>query len=373
MDLSKLSLKTDLDFQNSLKLSDINGITGIIDNTVTGADSLTGLLFPSTEAANINYDIHRYDDNGGAYPIINQYPERFAFLFDIKEDYKLRLQSEITDHWTEENFVVNDHVANKPIEIELTGKVNEVRLNQYWRTKSNEETKSEKKGKGLWSAGESFVSNTADRFAEKAGSLTQFAPNIVNQAIQLKNSVKMAYNAANKAKQFVNKLKSIGDESVPMNKNNTIKREQVDKFNNKPSRQFNFVRKWFCAWWQSKTPFILVTPYGTFYNMYIIDFNATQGKETAYTTNVAIKFKQLNIARTKINNKKSKVHRDSIEQSKGQLYLSQGFKVNKYPDVAGLEVKNKRVAQTMNCMDKNFDSVTKQHADENNSDLFGVR
>lgn len=44
-----------------------------------------------------------------------------GFKFNIPEREQIKLQSEITDHYTDENNPVQDHIARKPITITLTG------------------------------------------------------------------------------------------------------------------------------------------------------------------------------------------------------------------------------------------------------------
>jgi len=46
-----------------------------------------------------------------------------GFLFDIPETENVSMKSNITDHFTEENFTVQDHIALSPFTITLTGSV----------------------------------------------------------------------------------------------------------------------------------------------------------------------------------------------------------------------------------------------------------
>lgn len=49
-----------------------------------------------------------------------------GFEFDIPSGENVTLTSDITDHWTENNSFVNDHIVNKPIRITLKGFVGEL-------------------------------------------------------------------------------------------------------------------------------------------------------------------------------------------------------------------------------------------------------
>lgn len=49
-----------------------------------------------------------------------------GFLFDIPQTERIRLAAQITDHFTEDNEAIQDHVAFDPIKLTLTGMVGEL-------------------------------------------------------------------------------------------------------------------------------------------------------------------------------------------------------------------------------------------------------
>lgn len=49
-----------------------------------------------------------------------------GFVFSIKESDEINLESDITDHYVEDNSAVQDHIALKPIRIKLRGYVGEL-------------------------------------------------------------------------------------------------------------------------------------------------------------------------------------------------------------------------------------------------------
>lgn len=53
-----------------------------------------------------------------------------GFLFDIPETETVKLQAQITSHFTEDNFSIQDHIAFEPITITLTGLVAELVLSR---------------------------------------------------------------------------------------------------------------------------------------------------------------------------------------------------------------------------------------------------
>jgi len=49
-----------------------------------------------------------------------------GFVFDIPISEQLQLNSQITDHWLEDNSAIQDHIALEPVRITLTGEVGEL-------------------------------------------------------------------------------------------------------------------------------------------------------------------------------------------------------------------------------------------------------
>ena len=49
-----------------------------------------------------------------------------GFVFQIPDTEEITLTSDVTDHFTENNSFINDHVVNKPIQVTLTGSIGEL-------------------------------------------------------------------------------------------------------------------------------------------------------------------------------------------------------------------------------------------------------
>ncbi len=251
MDLSNLKYTAGLmDSNKSQVMQDINAITGLTTNSVS---SLQALIFPQK---GINEDIDpTTPQNVGITAIYNGKKE--GFVFDLKEDYRLSLNSDITDHYVENNRAIQDHIALKPITIEVSGKVSEVNLN----TPYDEEEDIDFAKKAL---------NAVDSYYNRLGSLPQFAPNIINQARDITNTAKGVYDTYKTFSSFVKKASG----------------EQQQ------TRQSKIVSR-FRDYWVNRTKFVIVTPFCVLENMYILDFSANQPKNTKYVTEIKIKFKQI--------------------------------------------------------------------------------
>jgi hypothetical protein len=49
-----------------------------------------------------------------------------GWVFDVEKETNIKLQSDVTDNYTESGSYINDHIVNKPIEITLTGYIGEL-------------------------------------------------------------------------------------------------------------------------------------------------------------------------------------------------------------------------------------------------------
>lgn len=295
MDLTQLSknlkIKTDFDANARFGLSDINSITGIVDNSVT---SLQALIFSNRNAEYDDFDPTNYDVTG----ITSGYDKK-CFIFDLKKEYKFLLSSDITDHYVEENLAIQDQIALKPIMLEVTGSIGEVdfksTLNRSKLQRSNEAKIASEIKTGQKDFTPIDMFNATDSYLDRMGSLTSFAPNLVNQSLQIYNSAKSAYVMANKV--------------INLNKqdSSTERQRDIEGYNEdtiKQTKQFEWIN-WFRTQWEKRASFTIVTPYGVLYNMYILDLSASQPENTRYVTNLSIKFKQIRKATTIRRGKKA--------------------------------------------------------------------
>ena len=285
---SQLKLKTDFNANNSLGLNDINGITGIVDNSVS---SLQALIF-SNKAEFEDIDPTKFDVTG----MTSGYDKK-CFVFDLKKDYKFTLSSDITDHYVESNVAIQDHIGLKPIILEVSGSIGEITLSSSKGKTSN--NIANEIGQDNVSPKNKNIFNAVDSYLGRMGSLTSFAPNIVNQALNVYNSAKYVYGAANKVINLGKKDST--------NKSGYDYTEGYDEETINKTKQFYYI-DWFKTQWWNRASFTIVTPYGVLTDMYIMDLNAVQPDNTRYVTNLNIKFKQ--IRRAKIIKRSRKTAQD---------------------------------------------------------------
>lgn len=312
---SNLKLKTNFNADSALRLRDINSITGVVDNSVT---SLQALIFSNNVPEYDDLDPTKFDVTG----ITSGYDSK-CFIFDVKKEYKLNLSSDITDHYVEDNVAIQDHIGLKPIILEVTGCIGEVDLSS--RTTKNKSKNENKIANEIGVNKKGNIFNSVDSYLGRMGSLSSFAPNITNQALDIYNTAKFGYATVSKIINLdkQDKIKSGFDYT-----------EDYDEETIKITKQFSYI-DWFKTQWWNRASFTIVTPYGVLTDMYILDLSASQPENTRYVTNLSIKFKQIR-----------KAHIISRGKKVSQVRETQGAKTF---DLGSLEVPDlyKKMIETM--------------------------
>lgn len=371
MDLTQLSsnlkVKTDFNAGSSLGLRDINSITGIVDNSVT---SLQALIFPTRNAENDDRNPTRFDVTG----ITSGYDSK-CFVFDIKKEYKYNLSSDITDHYVEDNIAIQDHIGLKPIILEVSGCIGEVNLKDKLKEQSDlDKYLSEQTNKNIF--------NSIDSYLSRMGSLTSFAPNIVNQALDIYNTTKFGYSTVSK---IINLDKKDSKATRRFAYNSEYDEEVI-----KQTKQFEWIN-WFKTQWWNRASFSIVTPYEVLDSMYIMDLSASQPENSRYVTNLNIKFKQIRKAKVILKEKKQvsqpmdtrryRTGRDGLppttviddigiwkkEEMNVQYTASDGIK--KYSTTAMSEIEEVKYKQSLNVPSKTG-KLTEENI-ENNIKMIG--
>jgi len=181
-----------------------------------------------------------------------------GFLFDIPETESVTRSAQITDHFTENNFAIQDHVAIDPTKITLTGKVGEL---IYSKT-----------------AIESYIETVLDRLGP-LGILSPEQNSKVKQTISDANRFIASVDSAFKS---FNDLASI--------------------FSGTPTQtaqQAAFAI--FDGYFQGRALLTVETPWKTYSNMIIETFTSDQDATTTNETTFTITFKEMRIVSTTTN------------------------------------------------------------------------
>lgn len=178
-----------------------------------------------------------------------------GFLFDIVLRDGVALESDITDHFIEDNTVINDHIALKPEIITVEGLIGELKLEQQ-RTIP-------------------FLGAATDKLNVFSG----FLPEITTQANEVYNEIE---NSLETAKQVSKNIENIYSTFFDLD---TSAKETFQ------AKAYSF----FYSLWQSREVFTVDTPYNTFTNMSILSMEVNQ-EETTSISSFSLTFKKLRFA-----------------------------------------------------------------------------
>jgi hypothetical protein len=188
-----------------------------------------------------------------------------GFVFDIPTGESVDLESEVTDHYTEDNMFVNDHIVNKPVKIQLSGLVGEL----VYRKPQGILGTLALVGGGLASVA-AFAGNYTPQFLQKAQGIigkTQAVANQINQYLNQAQNALKAINSAFGAQQTA----------------------QQAAFNS------------LYALWRQKTIFSVTTPWYYFPQMGIVNINFRQDADSNDYSTVTFTLKEFRFAETKLS------------------------------------------------------------------------
>lgn len=177
------------------------------------------------------------------------------FAFDYEGDDNVRQDSEITDHFVEDNTAVQDHIGIKPVIVTLKGSVSEVVFGRSVST-------------AILSALTS-VENALSRVSAYTGSYTPGVTQTLLTAITQTQSVAIQIEqAASRTAQIANFFFPQGT-------------KQQQAYATLSSLQL------------ARVIFTVYTPFQVFSNMAIESFDITQPEKTKTMANIVVKMKQL--------------------------------------------------------------------------------
>lgn len=174
-----------------------------------------------------------------------------GYVFDVIDDEEVSVDSDITDHYVEANYAIQDHIALRPIRFTLRGFVGEL-VDDFPNALATIYTQA----KGLLSLGGLLPTfNTQDaEFYAKLNNIVQLGTNVVNQA----NNIFSLFNSSS----------------------TTATRQQ---------KAFQY----FLGMWQTRQLCKVETPFAIFENMAIENIRALQSGATRIMSDFTITFKQI--------------------------------------------------------------------------------
>ena len=185
-----------------------------------------------------------------------------SFLFHILGDETATLQSEITDHFVENNSAIQDQIALKPEMITTNGFIGE--LNNVTPP----------------------ALEPLKAAADKLSLISPFVPSLSSSAMIAYNQALQAYQTADAAAQaLVSAFTSLSG----LGQGQTKQQAAFNKF---------------YAWWKNRQLFTVQTPWCIFKDMAILSLRATQAEDTRMITDFEISFKQMRFAQSVTTSRK---------------------------------------------------------------------
>jgi hypothetical protein len=178
--------------------------------------------------------------------------------FSILRDRSVRLESEITDYITEDNSRIQDHIANMPVILDLSGFVGE----------SLEKAPKEVK----------FQKEIQSKLTEVAG----FLPELSAQAQQYFNKAKdLKAKAESVLDRVDNAVNFLGDIEKIQESKTEIEKAYITLY----------------GMWKTKKSCTVKTDFADFYNMYIQSIEFSKNGDDKYKSDIRITLKQVTKAK----------------------------------------------------------------------------
>lgn len=188
----------------------------------------------------------------------NPPPGIAGFLFDIQGEEELDLRSEITDHYTEANSAIQDHIGLAPEEFTVKGLVAEI----YSVPPAPDSVEQAPDALPTLSALQPTLSATA----------TSQLATINTQSTGSQSSASTS--------------KSLYDFYTRQTATKPAQTRQASAFG------------YFYQLWKGRERFTVETPYGVLTNMAIVSIRGTQDAKTIYESQLSVKFKKIRVVGT---------------------------------------------------------------------------
>lgn len=238
----------------------------------TTAQGLSNLVLVSPQST-VGYQPQPGTTNNG---VVQPTPP--ALLFNYEGEQTVNIQSDITDHYIEDNTAIQDQIALKPEEITTHGFIGE--LNDI----------------------APLPLQIVQQIANKLVTIGTYLPAISATALIAYNEAFQLYQVAQSA---INSAVSTWGALAGTNGENVISAAGLGtSFNsttgivlgNQTKQQVAFQQ--FYGYWRNRTLFTVQTPWAVFQNMAIKSLRAIQDAETRMISDFEITFKMIRVAST---------------------------------------------------------------------------
>ncbi len=254
----------------------------------TAATALSNLVLVTPQSVQ-GYQAQNKDNADGTPSTAQQPP---AFLFHYEGEQSVTLESDITDHYVEDNSAVQDQIALRPEVVNTSGFIGE--LNNVVPSALKPVKFIADKLTAIGSYAPS-LSTTALLAYSEAFFLYQVASNVVDSAVSAWSSI--------------NSLAPSGTGEVSVGSG-------VFKSTGVQNKQQVAFQQWY-GYWRDRRLFTVQTPWAVFQNMAIKSITPVQSEETNVITEFKISFKKIRTALTFSIDSRSELSGRAATQASG--------------------------------------------------------
>jgi hypothetical protein len=184
-------------------------------------------------------------------------PGVYGYVFHIVEEDSMTFESDVTDHYVEDNTALQDHIALKPEIVRLRGLVAE-----------------------LHNTPPGGVMGALSGATKALGAVSAYVPGLAAGAQRLYNQAEQVVNTVNKVAGKINDVASAFGLASPAD--------------NAQTKAFNEFR----GRWARRETVTVETPWGVMEDMVIMSITARQDNTTRHVTSFEMTFKKIYIAQT---------------------------------------------------------------------------
>lgn len=204
---------------------------------------------------------------------ITDLPESPRLLFHYDGEQSVQLESDITDHFVEDNTAIQDQIALKPEIVNTQGFIGE--LNNV----------------------PPFGLETIKTIVDKLTTVVAYTPGLTVTAQENYNRALALYQVAQNARNSaVSAWATVANKLTGSTGQSTIDSEGLTEESNQNLQQTMFQQ--FYGYWRSRTLFTVQTPWAVFQNMAIWRLRPVQDADSRVMTTFEVTFKMIRMAST---------------------------------------------------------------------------
>ena len=209
----------------------------------------------------------------------NPPPGIAGYLFDIVDEDTVELESDITDHYIEDNTALQDQIALRPETITVRGTVAELVLYDP-KFSPVERPTIEKKGQYE----QQLIQTGVNVLATRLPLVGALVPQLTSFWAKKQQTIDTNFLTTQQQVADSNSLYGLYNSKYP----------QLPKDQTNQSRIFGY----FYQLWKGRQYFSVETPWGFFNSMAIQSLSIRQGSATRYASEITVTFKKLRFAQS---------------------------------------------------------------------------